>query len=517
MLFYERLGAPGATRLDGTEGASYPFWSPDDKNVGFFAEGKLQKIAVVGGVPQVLATASHGRGGSWGSRGVIIYTPDTGGPLWRVNADGQGAAPLTNKLLRTNESSHRWPQFLPDGDHFVFYSGSFEADANSQDGTYFSSLAAKEKTLVVLTEANASYANGRLYYRDQRRSLVSVAFDPSSGKVRGEPALISDHLSFEPSVSYGTFSAGGEGTVVYSRAAAGELSGLAWYDQTGKEVGSVGAPAIVANPSISPDGNRVVVDIADVKTSNVDIWIEDLSHNTASRLTFDPSEEATAVWSRDGREIAYRFNGTNTGMLHIKSASGLQAVRQVYTTRPQDDILPNSWTLDDKDILCTYESATGGSDLVLVNVASGKATPFVATQASENNGMISPDGKWVAYASNDSGEWEIYVTMFPGAQGKWQVSPGGGSEPRWRGDGKEIFYIDPKGILTAIPVNAGETFSTGTATPLFPLHGRAPISNTDVFSYDVSKDGKRFLVNRNVKPDHVEPLTVVLNATGTTR
>jgi hypothetical protein len=152
-----------------------------------------------------------------------------------------------------------------------------------------------------------------------------------------------------------------------------------------------------------------------------------------------------------------------------------------------------------------------------VDAASGKTTPFLGGKASETNGMISPDGKWVAYASNDSGEWEIYVTTFPGAQGKWQVSPGGGTEPRWRGDGKEIFYVDPKGMLIAVTVNTDGTFTTGAGSPLFQLHGRAPISNTDLYTYDASKDGKRFLVNRYVKPDHVEPLTVVLNATAGTK
>ncbi len=271
MLYFERLGSPGATRLEGTEGASYPFWSPDDVSIGFFADGKLQKIAVAGGAPQVLATASHGRGGSWGSRDVIIYTPDTGGPVWRVNAEGSGAAPLTDKIYLSSETSHRWPQFLPDGNHFLFYSGSFGTGDTSKEGTYFSSLAAQEKKLVVFTEANAAYANGRLYYRDERASLVGVLFSPGNGKVSGEPLVISDHVSYEPSVAYSTFSAGGDGTVVYLGAGAGVLSALVWYDRSGKELGRIGAPAVMANPSIAPDGNRVVVDIADFKTSNVDV------------------------------------------------------------------------------------------------------------------------------------------------------------------------------------------------------------------------------------------------------
>jgi Tol biopolymer transport system component len=182
-----------------------------------------------------------------------------------------------------------------------------------------------------------------------------------------------------------------------------------------------------------------------------------------------------------------------------------------------DDIVPNSWSLDDKEILCTYQPNTGGSNLVLVPISGGKASPFLATKANESNGQISPDGKWVAYASNESGDWEIYVTTFPDASGKWQVSRGGGIEPRWRGDGKEIFYIGAKTTFTAVPVHTEGTFSTGNPTPLFHSELRAQVSSTDLFNYDVSKDGQRFLVNRYFRPQQVAPLTVVLNATNGTR
>jgi len=176
-----------------------------------------------------------------------------------------------------------------------------------------------------------------------------------------------------------------------------------------------------------------------------------------------------------------------------------------------DDIVPNSWSPGDQQILCTHLSPSG-EHLELVPSAGGNPTPFQEGPGSQRNGQISPDGKWVAYASDESGNWEIYVTTFPGAAGKWQVSRGGGTEPRWRGDGKELFYLGPTGMLTAVPVNTVTAFSTGTPTPLFQFHGRAPISSTDVFSYDVSKDGKRFLVNRYVKPESITPLTIVLNA-----
>jgi hypothetical protein len=176
-----------------------------------------------------------------------------------------------------------------------------------------------------------------------------------------------------------------------------------------------------------------------------------------------------------------------------------------------DDFLPNSWSLDDKQILCTRQT-TLGEYLELISVAGGEPTRFITGKGSAANGQISPDGKWVAYASDESGAWEIYVTSFPSATGKWQVSRGGGTEPRWRGDGKELFYIAPSGMLTAVPVDAQSVFATGTPVALFQIRGRAPISSTDVFTYDVTRDGKLFLVNRYVKPEHVPPLTILLNA-----
>ena len=195
----------------------------------------------------------------------------------------------------------------------------------------------------------------------------------------------------------------------------------------------------------------------------------------------------------------------------MKNSAGLELGKPIFTTA-QDNIVPNSWSLYDKQILCTLQPFAGGSDLVLIDVGSGKKASFLAGQASETNGQISSDGKWVAYASNETGDWEVYVTTFPNPAGKWQVSRGGGTEPRWRGDGKEIFYIGPKGALTAVEVSTEATFSTGAASPLFQVRGRAPISSADLFTYDVAPDGKRFLVNRYVKPDHAQPLTVVLNA-----
>jgi Tol biopolymer transport system component len=266
------------------------------------------------------------------------------------------------------------------------------------------------------------------------------------------------------------------------------------------------------NPTLSPDGTRVALDISDEKANNVDIWIESTTGTGNSRFTFDPSEEVAGVWSRDGKTVAYRNAAAAGPGLMLKAATGLEPEKRRYTVSAtsMDDIIPNSWSLDDQQILLTRQVASG-EHLEILPVAGGEPTRFLTSKGSEANGQISPDGKWAAYASDESGEWEIYVTSFPAATGKWQVSRGGGTEPRWRGDGNEIYYIGSSGMLTAVPVNAQSAFATGTPAPLFQIQGRAPISSTDVFTYDVAKDGKRFLVNRYVKPEHVEPLSILLN------
>jgi Tol biopolymer transport system component len=516
MLYVQRIGSPNAILLAGTEGASYPFWSPDAANLGFFANDMLKKVAVSGGPPQVLASALAGRGGSWGTRGVILYSPNVGIAIWRVNADGTGAAPLTDTIFTKNDQTHRWPVFLPDGNHFLFWGGNF---ANSPDdhssGIYVSSLdkEKKERRLVIPNRSSFQYDSGHLYFADSQRQLVSVPFDPSKAVVSGSSTIVVSAVGLQPSTYWASLAVSQNGTLVYNISTGAVLSVLTWMDRSGKELGRVADSAVIANPTISPDGRRVAVDISDQKANNVDVWILSLAQAGNSRFTFDPTEEVVGIWSRDGSTLAYRGIPASGLALFIKRASGLERERPIVELGGSDDLLPNSWSADDKQILCSLLSSAG-SRLELVSVSGGSRIPFVTSRSNQSNGMISPDGKWAAYASDESGNSEIYVTTFPGAAGRWQVSRGGGTEPRWRADSKEIFYIGPKGMLTAVPVaSTADSFSTGNPTPLFQVHGRAAISSTDIFSYDVAKDGKRFLVNRYVKPDRLTPLTVVLHAT----
>ena len=511
MLYVQRIGSPTATLLPGTEAASYPFWSPDGANVAFFSNGKLKKVAVSGGAPQVLASVLAARGGSWGRRDVIIYAPDSAGVLWRVNADGTGAAPATD-IMTKEDISHRWPTFLPDGNHFLFWAGNFgNAKDDRSSGIYASSLDRKEKKLVTLCHSSFGYDSDHLFYANDERQLVSVAFDTSKATISGSTSVVAKAVGFQPSTYWVALTAAENGTLTYNTSTGAALSVLTWMDRTGKELGRVGESAVMANPTLSPDGSRIALDISDPRANNVNIWLGSTRGAGSARFTFGPSEEVVGVWSRDGNTLAYRTNLSSGSALLLKRATGLEREKQILKAPGWDDILPNSWSRDDQQILCMHQTLSG-SHLELVPSAGGDAVKFLSSTGSEMNGQISPDGKWVAYASNESGNWEIYVTTFPTAAGKWQVSRGGGTEPRWRGDGKEIFYIAPTAMLMAVPVSSEGTFSTGTPAPLFQIHGRAAISSTDIFTYDVTKDGKRFLVNRYVKPDRIMPLTIVLNA-----
>ncbi|HUB03129.1 MAG TPA: protein kinase [Terriglobales bacterium] len=514
MLFLQRVGAPNVTPIAGTQGASYPFWSPDGTYIGFFANGKLEKIAIAGGAPQVLASALAGRGGSWGSQNVIIYSPDPSGGIWRVNSDGTDKAAVTEGLLknRKEEQTHRWPVFLPDGKHFLFFAGTFaqRRDDDKVSGIYLGSLDVEQATLIQLCHSSFGYDSGHLYYTNDERQLVSADFDSSSGKLTGKSVVIANSVGYQPSTFWAALTVGGDGTVIYNTGVGAALSALTWVDRSGKILSQVGEPAVVANPTLSPDGTRVAVDIADLKTDNVDIWLESTTGAGNTRFTFDPSEEVTGIWSPDGRMVAWRSVPQEGCALFEKPSNNLERERKIYQGNVSDDFIPNSWSPDGLHIVATHWTINHPY-LVEVSVADGKETPLLSGKPNEIDGQISPDGKWMAYASDETGQWEIYVTSFPGAAGKWQVSRGGGTEPRWRGDGKELFYIASSGVLESVSVNARDVFATGTPSPLFQVHGRAPISSTDFFTYDAAKDGKQFLVNRYVKPEHVPPLNILLN------
>jgi Tol biopolymer transport system component len=519
VLYVQAVGAPRATALAGTEGASFPFWSPDNAYVGFFKDRKLMRVPPSGGAAQTIVQVTDtARGASWGSRNVIVYSQRAGGPLWRVNADGTGAAALTDTLLTPDEQSHRWPVFLPDGDRFVFWGGHFSKDGE-RSGIYLSSLSARQKVFIVAARSNPGFAlDGKLFYVDEAGQLVMHAFDSGSGRLEGDARVVAAAVGYQAALYWGAFTVSATGTVVINPSTATSLSVLTWYDRSGNELGTTGRPGVMFNPSLSPDGRRVAVDIVDAKASNVDVWVIDLQGDTAGRFTFDPVEEATPVWSPDGARIAYQAADTGT---KVKVTSGFEdgrivAQRPAVSLTTGNNIYPSSWSRDGTSVLAKVEGVgLEPAHLALFRIGDPRPTRLGTTNGNQANGQISPDGNWLAYASDESGESAVYVTTFPGAAGKWQVSVGGGSEPRWRGDGQEIFYLDPQSVLTAVTVRTetAVSFSSGPSRPLFRVRVRPRLSTTDLFSYDVTKDGGRFIVNQYVPPTSVAPLDILLNAT----
>ncbi len=277
LYVHERVGSSNVTALPGTQGASFPFWSPDGAYLGFFAAGKLQKIAVSGGAAQPLTKAMAGRGGSWGKQNVILYSPDPASPLWRINADGSGAVPVTEEAMSATsmQQTHRWPAFLPDGKHFLYWAGNFSnAKDDKVSGIYLASLDFKQPKLVLLCHSSFGFDAAHLYYAGDQKQLVSVAFDPGTGQVSGNSTPVASAVGFQPSTYWTALAVSGNGTVIYNTGVGAALSVLTWEDRAGKELGRIGEPGIMANPTLSPDGNRVAIDVADLKASNVDIWLE---------------------------------------------------------------------------------------------------------------------------------------------------------------------------------------------------------------------------------------------------
>ena len=300
-----RIGSSTATVLPETEGASYPFWSPDGRYIAFFAKGKLVKIPSSGGTPQALASVSTPRGGSWGSRDVIIYSPDAGSAIWRINPDGTGASPVTEALRRAEENTHRWAVFLPDGNHFLFWGGSFSEKYRETSGVYVSSLDRKDRKLLVLCHSSFAYDSGHLFYADENRRLVSVPFNPTKAAVSGSPAALADLVGYQPATYWTSLTASENGTLVYNTSTGATLSVLTWMDRAGKELGHMETRGN-SNPTLTRRKSRCCGSVICRKTTWTYGWKALVGRKTS--LHFRPEEDVVGVWSRDGSALAYREN-----------------------------------------------------------------------------------------------------------------------------------------------------------------------------------------------------------------
>ena len=510
MLWLRPLGDAAARPFPGTENAQQPFWSPDSRWVGFYADGKVRKVPAVGGAVQVVAeTRSDFRGGAWGSDNTILFGSGTD-PVYRVNAEGGDATPVS--AVEAYAEVDRNPAFLPDGRHFLY----LMQDASETTGVYASSLDGKAKKLVVHVNISAVYApRGYLLYVDGDR-LMGQAFDPAQLETKGRPFLVAEHAGHNTAF-YSAVSASLAGPIAY----AGTISQngrMTWFDRSGKPVGTAGPEADYTDFRLSPDEKSVAASLVDPKTGTVDIWIDDLKRDNMSRFSSGRFVSATPAWSSDGTRLVYRSFQFGLVLFYQRSAGGggdeepvltLEAVRSAQIRSP--NLVPTDWSPDGARILFSVPAPATGTDLWILPIAGDKKPfKFLATPAEEMHGNFSPDGRYVAYTSNLSGKFEVYVETFPRSDLKRKVSTSGGYEPRWRADGREIYYLSEDRKLMAVPVSVGPFF--GVPQPLFQTRVSAGVTANRTH-YVPSRDGKRFLVNTLSGDPSPTPIMVVLNWT----
>jgi len=502
VLWTYQIGGRHPNLIDGTAGAAYPFWAPDSRTIGFFSEGKLKKVDAAGGPVQVVCDAPNGRGGTWNSEGIIVFAPDALGGLARVSSWGGPVAELTKPDESRSESGHRWPVFLPDGKHYIYLAANFSSKPGI-NALFIGALNSSEKHFLVNSSANAAYAEPGylLYFRD--KTLVAQPLDLKSYSLRGEPHTLSDEVLFFPQVYRAVFDA--SATVLVAQTGKGvNLAQLTWFDRTGKPGSTVGKPSWYDNLQISPDGRRIATDQTEPGGRNTDVWMLDPDHNTETRLTFDPALDMTPVWSPNSKQIVFSSNRSLTFRLYLKNADGSGSDEEIANADVhQFNAL--DWSRDGKYILVRYSN-----ELWYLRWPEHKINPLIQGTWVIRGGAFSPDGRRVAYSSNESGSWEVYVSPFPDAATKWQVSAGGGQEPRWREDGKELYYLSLDGKIMAVPIVPGNAFEAGAPVMLFQTHRRLPISSQDLFSYSATSDGKRFLVASQLEQS-AAPLTISMN------
>ncbi len=507
QLFLRSLNSVSARPLTGTEGGFYPFWSADGGSIGFFAGGKLRRIDIDGGLVRVLANAPNPVGGTWNRDGTILFTPNYTGPIFRTSAAAEESVSLTR--IDGSQASHRFPQFLPDGRHFLYYIPS----SVEVRGVYVGNLDGGAPIRLLDADAPASYAaTGHLLFVREGR-IIAQKFDPAKLMLTENPFPVAEQVMGVTDSSAAGLSVSVAGPIVYRAGSPSGQRQFIWFDRSGKETGVAGTPDSVPSrdPSIAPDGRRV--GFHRTVNGNVDIWILDLPLSLLSRFTFDTAADSNPVWSPDGSRVVFNSNRRGVYDLYQKPADGNGSEDLLLAT--SQNKAPVDWSPDGRFILFRSPATATGFDLwALPMTGDRKPFPVVQTAFEERDGQFSPDGKWIAYQSNESGRSEILVQSFPGPGGKSQVSTNGGAQVRWRPDGKELFYVALDGRLMAVPIDVApnrQTLEAGVPVPLFLTSIGGAIQGAFKQQYIVSRDGQRFLMNSVVTQAATSPVTVILN------
>jgi Tol biopolymer transport system component len=514
LLWIRSLSSNSAQALDGTAGAAHPFWSPDGHYIGFFAGGKLLKIAATGGPVATIADAPNSRGGSWSANDVIVYAPDFNGALAKVSAQGGAPQPAT-VIDRTEHTTNRWPWFLPDGKHFIFLATSHTGGDPKQNGIYFASVDSTKTQLVLATDSAAQYASGYLLYR-ANTALVAQPFDPQKGTLSGSPIPLVNNLRDDVGVWRSIFAVSQNGLMIYQPGSSDSAkSHLVMFDRAGKVLAdydplestttNLRALLGVRDVRLSPDNKRVAF------ASGTGIWTLDLERKTKSRITFDQQVSQEPAWSPDGKTLIFSSLVTSGGgNVEIRSRAADGSGSEKTLVAEQNNYHSPGFSPDGKYL--TYLWGEGEKMVsIWIRPVTGDAKPVAAVQPPSPQSnlsayRISPDGHWVAYASDESGQQDIYLTTFPEGKGKWRVSSNSGAYPAWSGNGKELFFKDlSDNILVCTLTTKGSEVEVGTPQRLF--HAASPGIGV---AFDVTSDGKRLLVNHAEEEAQV-PLQLVTN------
>jgi serine/threonine protein kinase/Tol biopolymer transport system component len=511
MLWLRPLAEPAAHPLAGTEGAMLPFWSPDSRWIGFFSEKQLRKIPAAGGAAQVLVDRiSDVFGGAWGPDGTILYSNGASG-LSRTSSSGGSPMPATSLNPSHGDVVHRWPHFLPDGRHFLYF-----ARANlGYRGVYAGSLDGGEPKLLLKGESNAIYVvPGFLLFVDGD-TLIAQRFDSGKLELFGDRIVIESHVGITSS-SHAGVSASRTGVLAHA-AAMLNPGQLTWFDRGGLPVGTVAANADYLDFRLSSDEARLAFSAVDPKTSQPDIWIADLKRGSTSRLTFGTRLNASVIWSPDSKRLFFRSNSQGAAIeLVSRSANGggqlqpeLSYERAQAAGLRSFAYVPTDCSPDGQSILLSAPSQSTGYDIWLLQTTPAAVfRPFIEGTGDQLQGNFSPDGRLIAYASNEAGRFEVYVQTFPPSEQKWQVSTAGGTEPRWRRDGQEIYYLSPDRKLMSVSVAKGPAFAIPKALFQTRVLGQSSAFQTN---YTPSADGQRFLINTQTGEEIGAAITVTLN------
>jgi eukaryotic-like serine/threonine-protein kinase len=513
-LWVRPMDSLTAQRLEGTEQGAFPFWSPDGSAIGFFAAGKLKKINATGGPAETLCVALNGRGGSWGRGDVIVFAPEISAGLSRVSAAGGAPTALTQVQQTAGTFTHRWPEFLPDGQHFLYWAGDPFATDASTVGIYIGSLDQTPPKLLLHADSNALYAppGYLMFLRD--RTLMAQAFDARRLKLDGDAFPIAESVASPQNFRLGLFSVSQTGLLVY-QAGVGLQTQFAWFDDTGKQLGTAGEAGIHNTPLLSPDGRRLAYMAQGPESRNSDIWLLDVGRGVNTRFTFDPRASAFPVWSPDGSRVVYGSYGSQSKGhldLYVRNSTGAGAEQALYESG--DNKVPSDWSRDGRYIafeLFDSKGKTKWDIWILPLFGDRKPFPYLQTEFDEADAVFSPDGDWLAYESDESGIYEIYLAPFHGG-GKFQVSQGGGAQPAWKRDGTALFYLAGDKLMEVGVRRKGSEVELGAPHALFEitgLQGGGALGR----AYTVTPDAKRVLVTVLPRAFAQEPLTLIANWT----